>query len=56
MPSFAWVGKFFKGFGNLLNRFGGKFGGGITSVIEFFVVYVKAAKENYCPMIKWEDK
>lgn len=34
------------------------FGGiaeGIVTVIEFFVQYLKASKENYCPAIEWED-
>lgn len=28
---------------------------GIGSVFEFFVMYAKAAKQNYCPHIDWEE-
>lgn len=55
MPSFAWVGKFGRGFINLIKRFGGSLGAGVASVLDFFIDYAKAAKEDYCPMIKWED-
>jgi len=55
-PSFAWVPNMFKAIGRFFVRFGGKFGSGIVAFAEFFVMYAKAAKESYCPMIEWEDK
>lgn len=56
MPSFGWMRRLGRGTLNIIKKFGGGIGAAVVSVVDFFIDYAKAAKEDYCPIINWEDK
>lgn len=58
LPEMPWLSKLlapFKAFGRGIADAFSKVIGGINSAVDFFVMYVKAFKENNCPAIDWEE-